>query len=237
MKNMKYASILLAASLLLSLASCRETITGEGDPIRQDRALAGFTEVNLEISGDVEISQGSTFAVVVEAQNNLQAAITTEVKGDELIIGSDKNIHSSRPIRIHVTMPSLEAVDVSGSGSVVVKDMFEPEHLEVEMSGSGSLKGQFAAGEIESEINGSGDVELSGKAGRHEGNINGSGNIRAGNLETKESKLTINGSGDADIAVLERLDVTINGSGDVTYRGAPEHQSTSINGSGRVTRR
>jgi hypothetical protein len=237
MKSFQHATLLLSIAGLASLASCRGSITGEGETLRQDRALSGFSKVTCEISSDVEISQGATFALAVEAQGNLQPVIKTDVKGDELVISTEKDIHSDKPIRILITMPALDGAEVDGSGTMVVKDMFEPKHFDLELSGSGNFKGQFDAGEIESEINGSGDVMLSGRADRHKGQINGSGNIRAAGLDTKETKVVINGSGDAEIAASERMDVTINGSGDVTYHGNPEQQNTSINGSGRVNRR
>jgi hypothetical protein len=54
-------------------------------------------------------------------------------------------------------------------------------------------------------------------------------------IATKVAKVTILGSGDAEVRVSESLEVEILGSGDLLYYGTPE-TSTSVMGSGEITR-
>ena len=54
-------------------------------------------------------------------------------------------------------------------------------------------------------------------------------------LKSKSTKVTINGSGDAEIWASESLSAVINGSGDINYYGDPINITSEVNGSGNIS--
>jgi hypothetical protein len=64
----------------------------------------------------------------------------------------------------------------------------------------------------------------------------GSGVYRGSGLTSKTATVKSAGSGNADIAVSDSLDVTVIGSGSVTYTGSPQVKQ-SILGSGSLQKK
>jgi hypothetical protein len=90
--------------------------------------------------------------------------------------------------------------------------------------------------ELSLALNGSGQATLAGKATRCDASLAGSGRIDAARLQADSVRVSISGSGGADVQAVRALTVNIAGSGDVTYSGEPSLQ-TAVAGSGRVRKR
>jgi hypothetical protein len=142
--------------------------------------------------------------------------ITTEVDGNDLKIGTRRNLRPSVPLVAHITVPELGAVRVIGSSTVTLHGI-HTDDLALGVTGSATIRGDGAVRQLHVEISGSGTLELE-------------------QLAAERAAVVISGSGDAALAVAKALDVTISGSGDITYRGDPEVKK-HISGSGSVTRK
>ena len=197
------------------------------------REPGSFKEIALELSADVTVLKGESTSLVIEAQSNLIDKIKTKIRGDKLTISDEGCINSKERIKITVYLPELEALEVNGSGNIMVPDTFQVKDITLEINGSGDIKGKFIAAKIESDIRGSGNIILTGSANKHTMEILGSGNIKAGDLPSNSSEVRVSGSGDVFVYAIQNLDVKINGSGTVHYKGKPSVNS-SVNGSGKV---
>ena len=72
-------------------------------------------------------------------------------------------------------------------------------------------------------ISGSADIEIAGTQTANSLSIaiSGSGDVKASELQVKNLKTKISGSGNCKVNVFKRLDATISGSGNVYYKGRP----------------
>jgi hypothetical protein len=214
--------------------SCSVVCTEGTGPVQTDKREPGsFKEIALELSADVTVLKGESTSLVIEAQSNLIDKIKTKTRGDKLTISDEGCINSKERIKITVYLPELEALEVNGSGNIMVPDTFQVKDITLEINGSGDIKGKFIAAKIESDIRGSGNIILTGSANKHTMEILGSGNIKAGDLPSNSSEVRVSGSGDVFVYAIQNLDVKINGSGTVHYKGKPSVNS-SVNGSGKV---
>jgi hypothetical protein len=228
------ALILAAVSLAVSLSS--GLVVGSGEVVTEERDVSDFNKISLSGAGDVVIEQTEDEeALTVEAEDNIISRISTEVVDGELQI-KNKGLYfffiPTKSVKYTIKVKDLEKVGIFGSGSVTATEL-RFDRLELDVSGSGDVSLAFFGDELVSSISGSGSFELTGEAGRQEVTISGSGDYSAGELESSETKVEINGSGDALVRVKERLEVSISGSGDVRYYGDPEVNS-DISGSGSV---
>lgn len=201
------------------------------------RPVADFEKVELSTGGLLEIRQGTTFSLTVEAQENMLPLIETVVEGNALQIKTSKLLGNHEPFKYVLTMPKLEGIEIAGSGDVVVKDIFSPEDMQIEVAGSGKVTANLVAKKMNSSIAGSGELLLEGLADEHTISIAGSGTLNAKKLNAKRVKIDIAGSGTANIMVLERLEADIAGSGAVNYLGTPTEVKTDIAGSGSINKR
>ncbi|MBN2728073.1 MAG: DUF2807 domain-containing protein [Bacteroidales bacterium] len=226
-------TFVLAATTLTSCFNSHH-IEGNNNVISQTRSLPVFTDIENEGSLDVMYVQDSVYFVEIEAEGNLIPYIETDVYGTELRIRVQRrrNLDPNYPINIYVHAPTLNSVNLSGSGSIVC-DTVQTSYLNVKISGSGQITMPMICNNLNAKISGSGDMYLSGTATRGDLDISGSGTIYGYNLQQTECIADISGSGNMYLNVSDLLDVVISGSGDVYYMGSAA-VSTSISGSGSV---
>ena len=216
---MKRVPVLAASILMLSVVLGACSVFGErgsGTMAIETRDVSGFSEIDLSGSGMVLVSVTGTESLTVEAEDNILSLLTTEVKDGRLILGANQSILPTRDIVYTVTVINLEAVTVSGSGSVAAVDV--------------------AANGFEVDISGSGTVTPEGVSERLDVSISGSGAFEGGALVAATGTVSVSGSGEALVNVTDDLDADVSGSGTVGYIGDPT-VSTSISGSGEVSRR
>lgn len=207
---------------------------GEGPTVTKTLNVSSFDAVKLMFSGDVYLKQGSSQSVTVEGQQNIIDNIETAVSNNLWKIKFDKPVRDYKDLKIYITVPTLTAATVSGSGDIYGESKFNNlGGLLLGISGSGNIQMDFDAKDVKSQISGSGDMRLAGKANALEIKVSGSGDINAARLQTEKCSVKISGSGDAKVDVQEALMVSISGSGDVYYKGRPRIQ-TKISGSGDI---
>jgi hypothetical protein len=207
----------------------------------QKRDVSPFSGISLRISGTVYIEQGSPQQVVIEAKPSTLEKIITEVKDEKLAIKFENHDNFWRnfnpgEIVIHITVPKIDDLGVSGSGDIVAKNGIKSENIVLSISGSGNIKlSDLKAEKVKASISGSGDIIINdgGVAENLSISIAGSGNVKAGGFEAKDVKVKVSGSGNSTVFATDNLDVRVAGSGDVYYSGTPSIDS-SVAGSGSV---
>ena len=215
-----------------------EKVRGEGPAVKQDRKGGNFNEIHTHGSFNVEITDGASNSVTVEAQQNLQEYIEVETSGSELHIRNKKgyNIQSDHDITVYVTAPSLKGIYLSGSGNVKSTNQLSgSDNFEIKSAGSGNVNVDVETADLKVSIAGSGNITLKGKTNDLEGRIAGSGNIKAKELQSANTSVHISGSGNAEVVATQKLNTNIAGSGDVKYWGDASVDS-KVRGSGSVSR-
>lgn len=190
---------------------------GSGVLATEEREVGSFTRIALAGSPDVEVTVGEPPSVAVEADDNLIGMLSTRVRGDTLVIKIDGSCSSSLGFRVRVTVPALEAVEVTGSGDITV------EGVQAE---------RFTA-----SVTGSGDAEVVGSTDRLVARVTGSGDLHLYDLASREAKASVTGSGDIEIRASGSLKASVTGSGDIAYAGSPPQVSRHVTGSGDITAR
>jgi hypothetical protein len=206
----------------------------------QKRNLSAFTEISLRIEANVHLKQGNTQIVEVSAEESTLEKLITEVNDRKLVIRypSDTWFSKWRPGRIdvYITIPQIDALAISGSGSIVADEKIESRILETTISGSGDIKlNDLKADKVLATISGSGNIHLFGKQNTAElkAIISGSGNVKAIEFPSDKVDVKISGSGNCWVNSIKNLIIRLSGSGSVVYRGNPLIDS-SISGSGKV---
>jgi hypothetical protein len=189
---------------------------GSGKLETEERTVEPFTSIDMSIGADLIITIGSPQKLTVTIDDNLLDNIRTRVRGKTLEIESHGSFSTKKNCVIEITVPSLEEIDISGSGEITLKDL-DAKEFTFDMSGSGSFE---ATGKVEQLF-----IELSG-----------SGEIDTRDLMAQDVEVDISGSGSAVVYAANSLDGDITGSGNIRYINEPEHVSTRVTGSGSIDR-
>jgi len=223
-----------ALALLLVLAV---QVSQAQNTYTEKRNVSGFSEVGFAVAGEVIISLGSGYSVVLEGDQDYIREIETKVSGSELMIKRDKWFDTgNNKVIVRITMPELEGISVSGSGKVTVSDPLKGDELDVSISGSGkAFLRDVALGDAECHISGSGSLNITGEGtiDRLEINISGSGDYVGADTRVGTLEAAISGSGSCDCHVTEMLKASISGSGNINYSGNPKIDA-AVSGSGKV---
>jgi Putative auto-transporter adhesin, head GIN domain len=205
---------LLVGSNVFDDSSSATGVQGSGVAATETRDLPPFSSVELAGSNIVTI-RGGEQSVVVRADDNLVDRVTTAVRDGSLVIGNIPGSYTAKsPMSVTVSVPSLDALTLTGSGVVTVTDI-QASSLTVRLPGSGVLRASGAATELDVTLGGSGDAQLEQLV---------AGDVRA----------VVSGSGRIVLTATESLDASVPGSGAIMYGGNPQEVTKSITGSGAI---
>lgn len=233
---MQTIAIIAAASIaaFFAIDPMDGQVKGTGEVIRKGLTVAPFHGIEVEGSIDVVLKQAGAQSVEVEAQANIVELITTEVKNGVWIIGTREGYSTDKPFVVHVSVPNIDVVHISGSGDVKSESMFTVDNVDLQVQGSGDITVSFTAKTIKALIQGSGDVEIKGTCTTLQAEVEGSGDVDADDLKAQTADVEVAGSGDISVNVSESLEAAVAGSGNVTYVGKPAKLDKSVAGSGTV---
>lgn len=215
---MKRGLSIAVTSAMLSLLSCsKERISGNGSTITETRNISNFTALSAMGSTNVYINQGTAFKVEVKGYSNLLPYYETRLVNNTLLVGYKQNVNIKNDnIEVFITLPVLNALVLSGSGSITTTGAFDENiDFNTDVSGSGNI--HFSSGTTQNFYS----------------KLDGSGCINMLNMVAAKAEATITGSGKTEITASNQLKAKIIGSGKLYYRGSPVI-TTSITGSGTV---
>jgi hypothetical protein len=212
-------AILLIAILLSGCGL--QMVSGSGKLATENRPVGAYSRITLAGIGDVQVTQGDTTSLRIEAEDNLMQYFDTSVQGDTLTIGikpeyAGINLLPTRPVKFFVTTPNVAALTLAGSGNITAGPV-ESTDFAVSLLGSGNISTDRLAA--------TGSVDAS---------LKGSGNITFGAVTTKTFTSTIAGSGNVKLSSLaaDSVKATTTGSGDFSASGSAGDQHIEILGSG-----
>lgn len=235
-KKQNLPFFLFLGLLLWTSTGCEDVlgIRGKGDLMTEVRQVTDFHAVDISTNGEVELRVDSVYYVEVRCEESIIAYLETVSDDGVLKIHFDRDVYDVDDLKIIVSAPKWDGIEISGSVKVDVPDEISGDALNLSIEGSGDIK-VFKAdfNKIKARITGSGDMSLSGQADHLDCSVTGSGNLDALNCPVLTATVNVSGSGDVRLDVSESLDVTISGSGDVEYRGNAKVTS-NISGSGKV---
>jgi hypothetical protein len=212
------ASILALVALAWVVArddsESTSVVQGSGVAAVDTRDVPPFSAVELQGVNDVTIGVGGEQLVVVRADDNLVDLITTGVRGETLVIDATGSLASVTPMSVEITVPSLDEVRLSGSGTIFV-DGHELDALAVSLPGTGTIRAAGTVSTLDVDLAGAGDADL-------------------GKLVARDATVAISGAGTVFVNVTGVLEANVSGAGSVTYTGNPDRVDRTVTGVGSV---
>jgi Putative auto-transporter adhesin, head GIN domain len=203
-------------AVLVHGGSSNSGLQGSGVAVTQTRAMARFTGLDLAGSNNVTVIIGGPQSVAVHADSNLVNHVTTGVVAGTLVIGDTGSFTTRTPMSVDITVPSLTALNLSGDGQISVTGI-NAAQLTVTVSGSGLLSAAGTVTRLDVTLSGDGQAQLS-------------------QLTASDVHAVVSGSGLIQVTATTGLDAAVPGSGAIIYSGNPPQVTTSITGTGTITR-
>lgn len=202
---MKNLFTITAISLMILSACDSRCVEGGGTLVEYDLDVSSFDQISVSGPININITQGSTQAVTIQAEPEIYGVMEPRVKNGELIIDFENRscIQTDLGITLNVTVSDLKRIEVSGTSMIQSIGDLELDHLTVKVSGTA-------------------DVGLSGSAVSQSYDV--SGVIIASNFDfvTEDTSIDISGSGNMEVNCTDNLDVDVSGSATIKYKGSPK---------------
>lgn len=209
--------VLVAAAALLLVGHDRtvsSTEQGSGTSVTQVRDLPSFSAVDLAGTNSVSVAVGPAQSVAVRADDNLLDHVTTVVRNGRLIVRDQGSFTASTSMAVNITVPSLDGVALTGTGSVAVYGV-RADDFAVEMKGTGSIVATGAVRGLNATLAGDGELQLQ-------------------DLVARDAIATALGTGRIDVHTTRSLVASITGTGTIVYYGHPTKVTESITGTGMI---
>jgi hypothetical protein len=239
MKSLKFLTIII---IIFGISACTQaqfwkTVYGNKKVVTKERKTESFTGVKVSAGIDVYLKQGNNEAVSVEADENLQEYILTEVRGGVLNVYSEYNIRDAERKRVYVTMKEVNSIKTTSAGDVIGETPIKSDRLELSASSAGDIKLEVTAKDISIDISSSGDITLSGETDKLKVDLSSAGDLKAYDLKAREADVSVSSAGDADVNVSEKIIARASSAGDINYKGDPKYVDAHSSSAGGVHKR
>ena len=210
---------------------------------RQVRDVDNFTGISVGGGINLFVEQGDEFSVEVESTRGDPDDVITEVDDGNLVIREARSIfrfgimHWFSSHSVHVTLPDLESLSVSGGSDAIVDGVFTGEELDLSTSGGSGTTINVEMDTVDIAASGGSDIDIAGKAGSVTVRASGGSDVDALRFTADEANLTASGGSDIAITVVDRITATASGGSDITYSGNPGYEDINESGGADVNKR
>ena len=222
---------ILLLSLLLAACGPTPEAREEAKAARNSMVRTGdFDRISLTGPPDVIVTTAPAVSVRVDGDPAETAKLQIETVAGELRIGvkPGMSLGDRHGIIVHVTMPRLRGVTITGPGDVNV-DRIQGQSFTGNVTGPGDLAiRHLQAGEAHFSVNGPGGIRASGVVQRLEAALNGDGDLSLSGLRTGDATVSLTGSGDIALHATGLVQGQVTGPGDLTVAGGARCTVTSI---------
>ena len=187
---------------------------GSGNVVSEKRDVSEFRSVEVGGMFVVEITAQKDFGIEVEADDNLLPLIKTEVDGETLKIETDKKFSTSSPIRVRISAPDIENLDISGASKVSVVNL-NNDSFRIESSGASKIISEGQTVNL--------TVNMSG-ASRFDGE----------KLRSENASIDASGASHASVFVSGDLKTDLSGASKLVYFGNPANLEKKTSGASSV---
>ncbi|MDP4164672.1 MAG: head GIN domain-containing protein, partial [Bacillota bacterium] len=187
-------ALLVCASIVGATAQKNVTTT---------RQVADFNAVSISGGIDLYIAQGSVQSVRVEADDDIQKNIITEVRNGtlEIYYSSDLRFKWNKKMRVYITVPSLTGLNASGGSDMYSQGVWKINNLKLVATGGSDVKFEVYGTMLDCVTTGGSDLTLKGKVSVLKVDASGGSDMDSNELQADKVNVTASGGSDLTLRV------------------------------------
>ena len=200
---------------------------------QETRDLPAFNSMRVSCAVEVNLHIGKTQSVVVES--DVLPYVKTDVQGNTLVIRVEGKKRYDKA-KLHITVPELQAVELSGASELECKDVNKTDRCTIEVSGASDVEMRLQVKELKVTASGASEIDLKGSADTAFFDLSGSSDADADDLVAQAVEAELSGASDLSVNAQQSLSVNASGASDVRYKGNPALK-TKTSGASQVRRK
>ncbi|MBL7473663.1 head GIN domain-containing protein [Robertkochia sediminum] len=213
--------------LSLTLCSCQFGFIGTGEKgngnvVTEDRNIEGsFNAIEASEGLDVIVHQDNELRVSVEADENLQDLIITEIKGNTLKVHCEKAIGWASAKKVFVSMPDVAKLESNSGAELWSTGVIKASTLHLRTSSGADIRVEVESDDIVLESSSGSDLDVRGMTTNLTAHASSGSDIDASGLTALNAKAEASSGADIKVNATDKIDVRTNSGGDVHYIGNP----------------
>lgn len=226
--------------IALLFGSCNlgvlHNITGSGNVTTENRVVTGEFK-NIEVSNalDLVIEQSDKTEITVEADDNLQKEITTNVENGVLVIkfkgGNFINVTSKK---ITVKMPVIEGIEASSASTVNCNTTLKGNSLSLASSSAASINATVEFENIQITSNSASHQSIKGKAISVETSSSSGSILNAGELLANNVTSEASSGSSTTVHPIVSLKANASSGANISYKNIPKNIQKEENSGGSI---
>ena len=223
---MKIKSLLIGVGLAIAIYMIlpfhflSRGIEGSGNVVKEQREVSAFHGIDAGSAFRIYITKGDKQSVVIETDDNIQEQIKLKVKDGILEMETKGNIRNPKKMNAFITIPNLDALDLSGACKLTTTDRFDNDKMDIDLSGASGLEIKIKVNKLEIEQSGASKSTISGFAGNMELDASGASHSYMEDLEVNNANIDISGASHINYkGSVKRVDVSTSGAASVNRKG------------------
>jgi hypothetical protein len=241
MKNSisKIIAILFIATIFTSCSvDMFNRVNGNRNVVTEVRKTSNkFKGIKVSTGIDLYVTQGSKNKVTVEADENLQDIIITEVEDGILKVYSEKSIWKAKAREVHVTIKDLTLLKATSSSDVYGKGIIKTDEISITATSGADIRITVDATSVETSSTSGSDIRIAGTTINHASSATSGASIEAYELESENVLVKVTSGADINIYASEKLDANANSGGDIDFKGNPKSVTKKSSSGGDISKR
>ena len=233
--------IIVTSIISLLMLSCsfsknfNSSKDGNGNVITEDRSIENnFDEIKISQGLDLYITQSDETSLIVEADENLQDLIKTEVADGVLKIYTTENIRRASSKKVMLSVKTISAIKATSGSDVYSENTLKVSNLELTSTSGADIKLDVKTETLDCTSTSGSDIKLSGTTKTFIASATSGSDIDASQLQAETSNVRATSGADISVNTSKALTAKATSGGDIRYSGNPEKISKSDTSAGRV---
>lgn len=231
---------ILPLLIAILFSSCKLDINisgvkGNGNVVTQKRlSNVTFTKINASEGLDVYLTKSTSTAVKVQADDNIQKLIVTEIKNGTLFIHTSEGIGKANAKKVLVNFTQLDEINSSSGADIHTTNFIISESIVLNASSGSDQDIALKATTVKCSASSGADIELNGNTTTIKTNASSGANINAEKLVSQNCIANASSGADISLNCLHKINATASSSADISYSGNPKDVTTSESSSADI---
>ncbi|WP_179018716.1 head GIN domain-containing protein [Winogradskyella forsetii] len=229
--------IIVTSIISLLLLSCNfmAGVDGNGKVVSVERDISSdFNEIKVSQGLDLYITQSDNVSLSIEADENLQDIIMTEVENSVLRIYAAENIRRATSKKIMLNIENISVIKATSGSDVYSNNTIEVSDLKLNSTSGADIKLDVKTESLNCHATSGSDIKLSGSTKKLIAKATSGSDIDASELQAETSNVSATSGADISVNTSKSLIAKATSGGDIRYSGNPENLETSDTSAGSV---
>jgi len=206
----KFISITIVS---LALNACQfnsypfnKGVRGNGVVVTEERnSNESFSSIEVSAGIDLFLTQSDSPSISVQADENIQELIITEIENETLKIYMDKSTHHVASKKVVVNFITIEQIKASSGSDVFSTNTLKVPSLDLSTSSGSEMELSVDTQLLSSSSSSGSELSLEGKTGKFIGNASSGSELNASKLIAEFCETKASSGSDLSIKCLEEF--------------------------------